>query len=144
MKDRKWPDTYYVNYSRRSTRKASTDPTDPANTLTFLHSNVPVGYNSSEMEQQQLKQLEAVVSGRVQGVSFRYYTRQEAQRLGVMGWVANQRDGTVRVMAQGSDSILSQFIEFLHRGPSLARVENVEINWVEVTKKFTRFSIRWL
>jgi acylphosphatase len=104
----------------------------------------PVGYNPDAMEQQATKQLEAVVHGRVQGVSFRYYTRQEAQRLRVMGWVANQRDGTVRVIAQGSDSTISQFIDFLHRGPSMAHVDKVETKWVEVTKKFTRFSIRWL
>ena len=72
------------------------------------------------MDQHKIKQLEAIVYGRVQGVSFRYYTRLEAQRLGVTGWVANQRNGTVRVVAQGQEAAVSAFIEFLHRPLRLA------------------------
>lgn len=91
-----------------------------------------------------MKQFEATVHGRVQGVSFRYYTRQEAQRLGVKGWVANQYDGTVKVVAQGSESALAHFRVFLHRGPSMARVENVELSWVEPKEIYTHFRVRWL
>jgi acylphosphatase len=96
------------------------------------------------MERKRANQLEAIVHGRVQGVSFRYYTRLEAQRLGVTGWVANQPDGTVMVVAQGTDKALAQLAEFLHRGPSMARVVKVEIDWVEATTEYHRFSIQWL
>jgi len=91
-----------------------------------------------------MKQLEAVVYGRVQGVSFRYYTKREALRLGVTGWVANQPEGTVKVVAQGSTEALVQFIEFLHHGPPMAVVDKVEANWVEPAQRFTQFSIRWI
>jgi acylphosphatase len=91
-----------------------------------------------------MKQLEAVVHGQVQGVSFRYYTKREALRLGVTGWVANQRDGTVKVVAQGSDEALAQLISFLHQGPTMATVNKVETNWVAPSKRFARFNIRWL
>jgi acylphosphatase len=91
-----------------------------------------------------MKQLEAVVYGRVQGVSFRYYTKREALRLGVTGWVANRRDGTVKVVAQGSAEALAQLIQFLHQGPSMAVVDKVKTNWVEATGSFTQFNVRWL
>jgi acylphosphatase len=91
-----------------------------------------------------MRQFEAIVRGRVQGVSFRHYTRIEAQRLGVKGWVANLRDGTVKVVAQGSDKELTPFVRFLKHGPRAARVDDVQISWIEPSEPFTRFSVRWL
>jgi len=96
------------------------------------------------MEQEKVNQLEAIVHGRVQGVSFRYYTRLEAQKLGVTGWVANLPDGTVKVVAQGTENALAQLITFLHRGPSMARVVKVDMVWVKASARFPRFSIEWL
>lgn len=96
------------------------------------------------MEQQKVNQLEATVHGRVQGVSFRHYTRLEAQRLGVTGWVANLPDGTVKVVAQGTEKALTQLAAFLHRGPAMARVVKVDIDWVEASTRFERFRIEWL
>ena len=89
-------------------------------------------------------QLEATVNGRVQGVSFRYYTQQEARRLGVTGWVANQEDGSVKVVAQGTEDALGNLAKFLQRGPSMARVDQVNISWVEAVKRFAQFKIRYL
>lgn len=91
-----------------------------------------------------MKQFEATVHGRVQGVSFRYYTKQEARRLGVTGWVANQRDGSVLVVAQGAEGALNGLIDFLKRGPSMAHVDQVGIRWVEPVKSFAKFNIRYL
>ena len=88
-----------------------------------------------------IKQIDVTVQGIVQGVSFRYYTRREAIRLGVAGWVANQADGTVRVIAQGEEPLLLQLIEFLKQGSPSARVENIKIEWKSVTKPFKRFKI---
>lgn len=92
----------------------------------------------------EIKQFDATVYGFVQGVSFRFYTQREAVRLGVRGWVANQTDGTVRVVAQGSESALNQMIAFLHRGPSIARVEQVKVGWEVVAEQFSGFHIRYL
>lgn len=89
------------------------------------------------------KQMDATVYGFVQGVSFRYYTQREANRIGVSGWVANQTNGTVRVVAQGSESALSQLLKFLHRGSPMARVEQVKVGWEEPTEQFSGFHIRY-
>ena len=68
----------------------------------------------------------ARVSGRVQGVGFRYSAILEARRLGVNGWVQNMADGDVEVWAEGSPEKLTQFFSWLHRGPQFARVDSVE------------------
>lgn len=88
------------------------------------------------------KRIEAVVSGHVQGVSFRYYTQREAQRLGVTGWVANKPDGTVRAVAEGDEDALQQFVDWLHEGPSHARVRNVDVSWSDAKNEFGQFAIR--
>jgi acylphosphatase len=67
-----------------------------------------------------------VVRGVVQGVGFRWFVRREADRLGVRGWVTNHRDGSVEVVAQGSDDVLQALHEALARGPVGAEVDEVE------------------
>ena len=90
----------------------------------------------------QPKQLTAIVQGYVQGVSFRYYTQRAAYRLGVKGWVANRRNGTVKVVAQGNEAALQEFLTFLHEGSPAAAVQRVDVVWQEVTEPFTTFTIR--
>lgn len=92
---------------------------------------------------QVMKRLEATVYGRVQGVSFRHYTQIKAKELQLTGWVANQYDGTVIVVAEGSTEQLDQFFRWLHRGSPSARVERVTPIWQEATQEFNRFSIHW-
>lgn len=88
------------------------------------------------------KRIEANVYGHVQGVSFRYYTRREARRLGLTGWVANHIDGTVKVVADGPEINLHQMIGFLQKGPPAARVDKVQVVWQEASTEFNEFSIR--
>ena len=90
-----------------------------------------------------MKQLKATVHGRVQGVFFRQTTRQEAQRLGLTGWVKNEWDGTVSVVAVGTEDTLKQFEAFLHQGPPAARVSQVEALWQDADEKYERFDVRW-
>jgi len=66
-----------------------------------------------------------VVSGLVQGVGFRYWTRKEAQRLGLRGFVRNLPDGSVEVQAAGPDQAVAELEQGLHRGPSGAHVSAV-------------------
>lgn len=66
-----------------------------------------------------------VVRGRVQGVAFRAHARAEAQRLGLVGFVANRDDGAVEGEAGGSEAALDDFVGWLHRGPAWARVDDV-------------------
>lgn len=88
--------------------------------------------------------LHAVVHGEVQGVNFRYYTVNAAQRLSLTGWVANRWDGTVETMAEGSRQALDQFKAFLQRGSPSSFIERVDVEWGEPTGEFERFGVRYL
>lgn len=68
-----------------------------------------------------------LVSGRVQGVSFRAATRQRARELGIDGHALNLADGRVEVLARASDAALAQLESFLWRGPPHARVTQVDV-----------------
>lgn len=73
----------------------------------------------------------ATVTGRVQGVSFRYHTQREAGRLGLTGWVRNHEDGSVRVEAQGPEEAVDELVRWLRHGPPHARVDGVRVDAVE-------------
>lgn len=90
------------------------------------------------------KRVHLLVSGRVQGVSFRAYTMREATSPGLKGWVRNLPDGTVEILAEGPFQKLEQLILWAHRGPSLARVDHVQANYQEPTGEFAGFSVRYL
>ncbi len=80
------------------------------------------------------------LTGRVQGVGFRYFTYRSAQRLGVKGWVRNRDDGDVEVHAEAESPILKEFEGHLRSGPFFARVLGLE--WTNVsTGPFLNFSI---
>lgn len=84
------------------------------------------------------------ISGKVQGVSFRYHTFEKAQKLGITGWVRNLEDGRVEVVAVAPSTVeMSELLVFLNVGPAKAKVENVQA--VDVTDRnvqFDDFSIR--
>ena len=67
-----------------------------------------------------------VVSGRVQGVGFRYFVQEAATVEGLIGWVRNLPDGRVEILAEGDAEAVERFSRHIERGPSLARVERVE------------------
>jgi len=90
-----------------------------------------------------MKRLEANICGRVQGVSFRYYTQVEASQLELTGWVRNEPDGSVSVVAEGTEPHLEKFLTFLERGPRSARVRQVSSSWKKASREFKDFSIRW-
>jgi acylphosphatase len=71
--------------------------------------------------------LHCWVSGRVQGVWFRQSTHEQAQRLGLRGWVRNLPDGRVEAVFEGADKQLAFIREWLQHGPKLAKVEKVEL-----------------
>jgi acylphosphatase len=70
----------------------------------------------------------AIVSGRVQGVGFRYEARREALRLRLFGWVRNLDDGSVELWAEGDGAVLAEFREWLTVGPSGAWVASVMVD----------------
>lgn len=67
------------------------------------------------------------VHGRVQGVGFRYFVQHVGNRIGVAGNVRNCPDGTVEIVVEGSEKKIAEFITQVERGPSLSRVERVEV-----------------
>ena len=76
-----------------------------------------------------MKTLHAVVSGRVQGVGFRFFVEGEASRLGLNGWVRNLRGGQVEVLATGEEQEVYQLLTALRSGPPWSRVTEVEVDW---------------
>ncbi len=83
----------------------------------------------------------ATVSGRVQGVSFRYHTDQQANRLGLTGWVRNASDGTVRLEVQGPADAVEQLLTWVRSGPSHAVVDHVEVHELDPKDDDTGFRV---
>ena len=88
-----------------------------------------------------IKTIHFFISGRVQGVCFRMATREQAQLFGINGWVRNLADGRVEVMATGEEEVLKELQDWLHKGPSMAKVLNVRKEQVDY-QWFDGFSVR--
>jgi len=86
--------------------------------------------------------IHVFLSGRVQGVFFRDFTRRWAQILGLTGWVRNVFDGRVEVVAEGEEEKLKMLLEKLKEGPPLARVENMEVSWEDYKAEFNDFTVK--
>jgi len=88
------------------------------------------------------KSIHILISGRVQGVFFRYSARQRAEELGLTGYARNLYDGRVEIIAQGEETGLKSLLAWAYRGPSGASVDEVEISWVPIKNSFPSFTIR--
>lgn len=86
--------------------------------------------------------LEATVRGRVQGVGFRWFAVRHGARLGLAGWVANEPDGSVAVVAEGSPGALNELLELLREGPAGATVESVESHVAAARGDVRSFTVR--
>jgi acylphosphatase len=93
--------------------------------------------NPSEFARVRLK-----IAGRVQGVYFRASALQQAQKLGLTGWVMNCPDGSVEAIAEGARAKLDELIAWCRLGPSGARVTNVDIHWESPEHGFRGFTIK--
>jgi acylphosphatase len=85
----------------------------------------------------------ATVAGRVQGVGFRYSTQRIGMNLGLVGWVMNQPDGTVRTWAQGTEKNVARFLGFLEEGPPSAQVTEVRSDDVPPDPELAGFRVRY-
>jgi acylphosphatase len=94
------------------------------------------------MAEELRNRLHATVGGRVQGVSFRYFVVEQAEGLDLTGWVRNRWDGSVEVMAEGRHIQLEILMQALREGPPMARVANVEHEWLPFTGEFTGFQVK--
>lgn len=82
------------------------------------------------------------VFGRVQGVGFRFFTLQEAKQIGVTGYVKNREDGSVAVVAQGSEAQIQQLRLWLSKGPRTSQVERVIEQNYQTNEHFEQFVIK--
>jgi acylphosphatase len=83
------------------------------------------------------------VSGRVQGVNFRYYTQRKAQELGLAGWVRNLWDGRVEAVFEGEEQAVRRAVDWCHGGPPSAWVEDVEATYEPPTGEFGSFRVTY-
>ena len=74
-------------------------------------------------------------------VMFRDFAERKARKLGLTGWVKNEPDGSVSVLAQGDKSLLERYVKLLHKGPVLARVDSVSLAWRTPEETFSDFTI---
>ena len=89
-----------------------------------------------------MQEMAAIVRGRVQGVWFRGWTRETASALGVTGWVRNLPDGSVEVLAHGTEEQLDRLETQLWQGPPLARVTAIESRRTDTDAPLPGFSVR--
>ena len=82
------------------------------------------------------------ITGRVQGIGFRFSALRQADTLGIKGFVRNEPDGSVYIEAEGEDSVLQEFIKWCHKGPYFAKMHDVRVEEREL-KNFTDFRISW-
>jgi acylphosphatase len=90
-----------------------------------------------------MQELFLKVYGKVHGVCFRMQTQALAQNLDLTGWVKNVNDGTVEILAQGSEANLQKLEQWAGQGSELAQVEKVEADYHDVVKKFDSFDISY-
>ena len=80
------------------------------------------------------------ITGIVQGVGYRYSTVQEAEKLGIKGWVRNLQDGRVEAIFEGEKSLVQQMVQWCHQGPKSAKVTDVIVETIE-TQGYQRFEV---
>lgn len=89
------------------------------------------------------RRFHGFVSGRVQGVAYRYFAQKWAGALSLSGWVRNLADGRVEVMAEGEEAALGSFAERLREGPRMAAVEGLDLLWEEPAGEAGDFRIEF-
>jgi acylphosphatase len=85
--------------------------------------------------------IHVLIEGRVQGVGFRFFTKEQAQKLGLTGWVRNTFDGDVEAYAEGLKEDLEIWLTHLQRGPGSAFVTNIKKEWSPAQGKFRKFQV---
>ena len=83
-----------------------------------------------------------IISGRVQGVGYRFFAVEEAERLGIQGWVRNMPDGRVEVEVQGLPDAVEDLLDELRNGPRLSHVTDMDVQDINCESKHVGFRIR--
>ncbi|BAZ45481.1 acylphosphatase [Chondrocystis sp. NIES-4102] len=90
-----------------------------------------------------MKKIRAIVSGKVQGVSYRMYTQAQARQLGVLGYVRNLSNGDVEIIAVGNAQAVDALMEWANSGSPSAIVNHVDIKPITDVEDFNDFAIRY-
>lgn len=90
-----------------------------------------------------LRRAHLLVHGRVQGVGFRAFVQSQAVRRALKGWVKNLPDGRVESEVEGDEALVNEFIRTVRRGPPLARVQNVDLEWINPHARDSSFEIMY-
>lgn len=88
------------------------------------------------------KRLRVIVTGRVQGVGFRYFVLARGEDLGVKGWTRNLGEDSVEAVAEAEEGVLDSFLEKIKYGPPAGKVDRVEVSWEKATGEFHSFHIK--
>jgi len=94
---------------------------------------------SSQLED--IPTVKMKITGKVQGVGFRYFVMRQAQKLSIKGWVSNNSNGNVEALAQGEKEGLDHFIVKVKQGPTFSSVEDVSLNWRNKAEQYSGFEI---
>ena len=92
-------------------------------------------------QSEEILKVNLTISGKVQGVGFRYFVLRQAQKLGINGWVSNKSNGDVEALAQGEKADLEQFIAKVKEGTTFSRVDNVNLEWMNKGEQYFGFEI---
>jgi acylphosphatase len=92
------------------------------------------------IQQNEVHTLHVYIEGHVQGVGFRYFVKEIADRLHLYGWVRNRFDGSVELTAEGSQESLVQLLQMVREGPSRSMVTNIKTDWSQSEAKYSQFS----
>lgn len=87
------------------------------------------------------KQAEIIINGRVQGVFFRQKTKEEADKLDLLGFVRNEADGSVKIVVEGEEEKIKELIAWAKAGPRFARVKDIKVNWQKAKAEFSQFAV---
>lgn len=92
------------------------------------------------------KQAKLIIKGKVQGVFFRDFAKQNANKMGLTGWAKNRRDGALSVLVQGDKDKIKEFTKLCKKGPMMAKVDDVFVEWQETApdEGLERFDIRYI
>jgi len=88
-----------------------------------------------------VKSVHILISGRVQGVGFRYFVLHKAEELQINGWVRNSPDGKVEIEAEGAEEQLSTFIDWIKIGPQRALVSTISVVEFSPQRNFITFQV---
>ena len=89
------------------------------------------------------QRIHIIIKGDVQGVFFRSETKKHADALNIKGWVRNNSDNSLEIIAEGEEENLKQLLNFCHKGPSSSQVIKIKIEKEEYKKEFDEFSVKY-